>query len=117
MSARSEPLGSTDVLRKVIAGHVAASKKSGERRWSSRCCQLVVTVAVWMATTTLDAAGFASSYSMVPSKSSKLPRTVLIIMCLAEKPTRLWELSNVQVLIGLIPLRDPVCRRGAGSLV
>ena len=32
-------------------------------------------------------------------KSSNAPRTVLIIMCLAENPTRLWELSKVQVLI------------------
>ena len=102
--ALSAPRVSMDVLRKVISGKVATSKKSGERRWSSRCCQLVSTLAVLMLTATADAAGSAASYSTVPSKSSKTPRTVLIIMCLAAKPTLLCELSNVQVLIVLCSL-------------
>ena len=70
----------TFVLLKVISGCCSASKKSAERRWPSRSFSLVSTLPVLTLNATDDCSGLASSNWMVPSRSEKLPRT-LVIRC------------------------------------
>ena len=47
----------------------------------------------------LEAVGSVSSRSIVPETSVNLPRTVVTIMCLAEKRTSVWAESIVNVVM------------------
>ena len=69
-------------------------------------------VAAGMVTSTRELAGSASSNSSVPVTSLKMPRTFVIIMCLAVKLTTVCAVSSCQVLIvGAFSCPCPVVRR------
>jgi hypothetical protein len=82
------------VLVNVISGYFSASKKSPVRRWSSRPCWPVLTLAILMVAATLDWVG-SSATVMLASNSPNWPRTLLTIMCLTTKPTRVCATSSV----------------------
>ncbi len=65
----------TCVLENVKVGNFWTSKKSFDRRCSSRSLFVVSIEAALTVNSTLDAAGFALSYLMTPSKSRKRPET------------------------------------------
>ena len=91
----SSPSRVTPVLVKVMSGYCSLSKKSPERRWSSRCCWPVLMLLATMLTSTLELAGVAVSTWAVPVNSLNWPRTVATIAWRALKPRRLCAGSMV----------------------
>src|SRR5262245_15363613 len=92
------PRETTLLLLKLISGMLATSKKSGERRWSSRCWLSVSMLAVLILNSTDDASGFARSTWMAPSKSPKRPRT-LLTKCRTWKVASEWARSMLNVSV------------------
>jgi len=78
-------------------GWLSASKKSGERRWASRCSSPVLIEAT---STVPEAVAPDSEMSSLPSNVPKLPRTVAMPMCLTWNSTRECAGSTVQVPVG-----------------
>ena len=72
------------------------SKKSGERRWSSRCSLPVSIEARSISAVTDESSGF-SAVTSSPANLVNLPRTLLTIMCRTENPTSECRVSMVQV--------------------
>ena len=93
------PAFSTLVDLKVIFGFFSASKKSGERRWSSRFCSRVSMLAVSITASTLDLVRSFSSSFTVPAVLPNSPRTLEIAMCRTVKLACVWLGLMVQVLV------------------
>ena len=83
----------------MISGYVSAPKKSSDRRCVSRAPKPVSTLAARTLMCAVEAVGSVSSRSIVPETSVNLPRTVVTIMCLAEKRTSVWAGSIVNVVM------------------
>ena len=80
------------------------------RRWLSRAPKPVSTLAALTTKSAFEAVGSASSRSMLPRTSVNVPRTVVTIMCLAEKRTSVWAGSIANVAMGwflFAPARSP----------
>jgi hypothetical protein len=87
------------VLAKLSVGNFSTSKKSADRRCVSRSFSLVSTLADWIVTDTDEALALLSSNSIVPSKSSKRPRT-LVTRWRTWNRTSEWDLSILYVATG-----------------
>lgn len=84
----------------MALGNCSASKKSADLMWPSRCSFFVLIEVTSISAST--AGGVPSSETvMVPEKVSKVPRTLLTMRCLTEKPTVEWTASMVQVPAGI----------------
>ena len=84
----------------MISGNSSTSKKSGERRCSSRCASPVSIDA----TLTVPCARLSARFSFissVPSNSVNLPRTLAMPMCLTENSTLECAGSTVHVPVGI----------------
>ena len=86
------PRGVIFVLLKASVGNLSAAKKSSDRRCASRFDSFVSMLAVWMTNSTLEFTGFSWSNSIVPAKSEKRPRT-LVMRCRTWKITSECDLS------------------------
>src|SRR4051812_41938564 len=86
--------GTTWVLVKVRVGNFWTSKKSFDRRCSSRSLFEVSIEAALTVNSMLEADGAALSYLMTPSKSRKRPET-LETKWRIEKLTQLWSTSTL----------------------
>ena len=95
MIVQSSPSRVTSVEVNVMSGYCSLSKKSPERRWSSRCCWPVSMLLATMLISTLELAGLAVSTCAVPVNSLKEPRTVATIAWRALKPSRVCAGSMV----------------------
>ena len=80
---------------KVIVGWFSTSKKSADRRWSSRPAVPVSIVLRSTDTLTVEAV-MSSAVTMVPSKPVNLPRT-LPMRWRTVKPISVWVVSSAQV--------------------
>src|SRR6478609_8723524 len=96
------PVSRIEVLTKWSSPPLVGSKKSAERRWASRCSLWVVIDELLIVTSTEESRMF-SAVVIVPAKSVKLPRT-LLIRWRTEKPASECERSMFHV-----PARSPVC--------
>ena len=63
----SLPLALTDVLLKLIVGWFATSKKSAERRCSSRRGSFVSMLFAWIVNSTVEFSGLARSTWIAPA--------------------------------------------------
>ena len=86
--------GFTDVLLNVIVGCFATSKKSAERKCSSRLGSRVSMLAAWIVKLTEEAAGLAWSTCDRPLEGPEAPPSI-VKMWRTWKPTVVWALSNV----------------------
>src|SRR5438876_1233419 len=86
----SSPAFSTLVDLKVMSGHFAASKKSGDLRWPSRFSLCVSIEAASILTATALFVGSSLSQFNVELTLLNSPRTVLIIMCLMANEAVVW---------------------------
>src|SRR6266496_1408846 len=77
------------------------SRKSGLRRWASRCSLPVKTLAASMRTSAEDFVGSSSSRCSTPENTAKLPCTVATIACRAAKPSRVCTVSRSQLPVRL----------------
>ncbi len=93
------PTGSMPTVFATTQGWCSTSRKSADLRWLSRCSMPVERLAAAARISPRDFVGSASSRSSSPSTTSNLPRTVVTIMCLAEKRMSVWAGSIFQVLI------------------
>jgi hypothetical protein len=78
-----------------MTGLVSTSKKSLERRWSSRCFVPVSTDESWMVASARESAALSATTSE-PSNSRNTPRT-LLIRCRTVKEISEWVGSMTQV--------------------
>jgi hypothetical protein len=83
------PAWRTDVDRNVASGKRSTSKKSGDRRWSSRSCAPELTLAMPIVTSTTLSAG-RSARRTTPRTSVKRPRTFVIMKWRPMKATSAW---------------------------
>src|SRR5436309_526108 len=99
----------TCLLLKVIYGECSTSKKSAERKCSSRCtlCVLTLAASIWMSA--LERVRSCSSNSTVPLNSSNCPRTVATIICRPVKPMCVCPASNCQFIHCLLLLCVSEC--------
>jgi hypothetical protein len=79
-----------------MVGWVVISRKSAERRWSSRWGLLVSMEVRSIVAVTVEASG-SEARTISPSKRVKWPRTLLTIMWRAVKATSEWTGSIVHV--------------------
>jgi hypothetical protein len=100
---------------KVISPLVSASKKSAERRWSSRASSLVEIEAV-LTRPKARLVERSSAISNVPSNSLNSPRTVAMPRCLTAKPTLEWAGSTVQVPVGAMVAVLMAASRGVAQV-
>ena len=77
-------------LSNVIDGYFATSKKSGERRCSSRCGSPVIRVVTSIAALTEEYFGSSPASMMVPEIPPNRPLTFETIMCRMLNSVRLW---------------------------
>src|SRR6266852_6013382 len=80
-------------LSKVIVGWLATSKKSGERRCSSRCGSPVIKVMTSIAALTDERFGSSAASTMVPEMPVNCPLTFDSIMCRTLNWAKLWRWS------------------------
>src|SRR5713101_6088435 len=109
-------------LSNVIDGYFAESKKSGERRCSSRFGSPVISVVTSIAALTDDNFGSPLASTTLPEMPVKRPFTFETIMCRTLNSTRLWELSmchadqlwisGVVVLAALVDIVFSLLSRG-----
>src|SRR5438552_10278405 len=78
-------------------GYFSTSRKSPERRWSSRFGSLVSSEAASMSTSTDEFVGLFSSRLSFTSNLLNRPLTVVIIICFAENCTAEWAGSSAQM--------------------
>src|SRR5579883_2513441 len=95
---------STRVLRYVIAGKRSTSRKSGDRRWASRCASRVSTLAVSMVISTSWGSVVPWGRTKPPLTPAKRPRTLVIMRWRTTNSTVVWA--------GSMAYRWTVCPAG-----
>src|SRR5665213_306751 len=78
-------VGVNFMLTKVMAGNLAASKKSGLFKCASRLAMWVLILETSIVIFALELAKSVGLYIICPSNLSNSPGTLLIIMCLTTK--------------------------------
>ena len=103
MASKSvSPTRSTKRPSKVMAGWCSTSRKSAERRWSSRVGSPVHSLVASMRPVNLVSRQWSKSQSMAPRMSLNRPRTQVTIMCRARNSASVCPGSNIQVAIDLL---------------